>query len=169
MKKIAGVLIVALLCLVCIPIYACDPLYYQMKDTGVLDDEIVSVQLIRYDNPKQKAFKLWAQTGTRKLKTFNLEKMEVVETLSEDQIPNLLLELGELETLGGYYTYDSPQGECLKLNYSNGNFLIIWGDAQKGSYVGTYSPEGKVVYYAGAIDFLDKYADIVEKFFKLKA
>ena len=148
MKKITVLLaVLLLLCSLC-TFAACDPseIYFDRDDLS----DIVSVELINYDNPKQKPFFSWVPDHTADLKPFDNSKISVLETLEGDKISDLLDTLCECPILAKYYAYDSPSGLCLKLNYANGDFVIItcYVDSFTG-YIGRFYSNGEVAEFIG--------------------
>ena len=123
MKKILSVLIIAVLSIV---LCSCDPGTYYILDEELSD--IVSIQLIQYDNSNQKTFTSWVPNHFDDLKPFDVCKYVVIKELEEERIENFLTSFKETKILHSYYAYDSPKDLCIKCNYSNGNFLIIWTD-----------------------------------------
>lgn len=155
--------------LMCLSISSCDPGQYDI-DREELND-VVSVELINYDNPEQKKFSSWVPDHFRKLKPIDLEKCEVLETLPEDMITDFVDYFSEREILNKYYTYNSPKDICIKLNYSDDSFLILWADYENESfrgYVGEYTSEGKVLSFWGSFCALSDYEYLVENYFDCK-
>lgn len=163
MKKRICLIIPVVLCLL---LCACDPGMESIgKDT--LDD-VVSIDLIRYDNPEQKEFASWVPDHTKQLKPFDPEKVTVLETLPEESIPALTEALSQAEILGSYFAYDSPRDVCLRLTRKDGSFLIAWADYEEGTfggYVGEYAPDGSVLTFWGCFEALSAYTDLVDGFF----
>ena len=149
MKKIAVALIAIVFCL---SLVACDPAFNYFDRTGVGEAEVASVQLIDYDASDITELQWWKQYIFPSLwwhpLSFDENKCTVIETLNEDKKEDFI---NNLKDSGGYlfyYKYNSPKGMCLKITYSDGNFLIIgldlWG------YVGEYAADGSCGQYYGA-------------------
>ena len=167
MKKFTSLLAILLVvCSLC-AFAACDPntIYIEAEELA----DIVSVQLISYDNPQQKSFISWVPDHTSDLKPFDTSKISVLETLDREAIPELLETLTECPILDRYYAYDSPKGLCLKLNYSNGDFLIVncHQDSFTG-YIGKFAPNGEVVQFIGCFVGVTSFETLVNDYFQTK-
>ncbi len=162
-----AVAIVALAIALCLTLSACDPAYYCFTSEYLSD--VTSIELINYDNPEQKEFMSWVPDHTSDLKSFDSSKMSCLETLDESKKTEFIDTLCEEEILGTYFAFDSPNGICIKLNYSNGDFLIIWSNYQENAhsgYIGKYSPDGEVSDFIGCFENLNSYLKLVNKYFQ---
>ena len=164
MKKTTKLLIIWLvLCSFCL-LAACDPGRYYFSQDEL--SGIIKIELIDYDNPEQKDFSSWVPDHTAELKPFDDEKISVLETLDEDNIPQLLANLCECRILYKYFDYDSPNGICLKLTYSNGDFLIIsCRESSYGGYIGKFSSNGEVAEFIGCFSGRSYFETLVNDFF----
>ena len=163
MKKIIAFMLVFILsfCLC-----GCDPDSYVITEEALKD--IASVELINYENSNQKKFLSWVPDQFDLLAPFNNENASVEARLPDEQVSDFLNAFMETDILHTYYAYDSPKGICLRLNYSNGNFLIIWSDYVRGSYagyIGEYLPNGTVLSFWGSFSDLFYYVNLVENYF----
>ena len=151
----------------CLTLTGCDPVSYRFHHDDLAD--IVSIELIQYDNPEQKDFLSWVPDHTSDLKPFDVSKVSVLETLDEDNISELIDTLCECYILDTYYAYDSPNGICLKLTYSNGDFLIISCDENSyEGYIGKFSPDGEVAQFIGCFENLSSFKTLVNDYFQTK-
>lgn len=167
MKKftsfLATLLIVCSLC----AFAACDPGSYKFSREYLSD--IVSIELISYDNPENKHFVSWVPDHTSDLKPFDDSKLSVLETLDEDNFSQLIDTLCECEILYQYYAYDSPNGICLKLSYSNGDFLIVSCDeVSYAGYIGKFSSDGGVAEFIGCFCSRSDFEALVNDYFLTK-
>ena len=92
----------------------------------------------------------------------------VLETLPAEEIPEFLDDFSETHILHTYYAYNSPKDVCLRLNYENGNFLIIWANYAEESYagyIGEYSPDGEPLTFWGSFSALSFYKNLVDRYF----
>lgn len=163
MKKSICLIIPVVLCLL---LCACDPGMESIGEDAL--DDVVGVDLIRYDNPKQREFASWVPDHTKQLKSFDPDKVTVLETLPEDNIPALTEALSQAEILDSYFAYDSPRDVCLRLTHKDGSFLIAWANYEEGTfggYVGEYAPDGSVLTFLGSFEALSAYTDLVDGFF----
>ena len=158
-------LAILLLNICCLMLTGCDPSGYYFSHDDLAD--VVSVELIQYDNPGQKNFSSWVPDHSSDLKPFDDSKVSVLETLDEDQTSGLIDALCEFHILEKYYAYDSPAGLCLKLTYSNGDFLIVSCDEEsyKG-YIGRFSPDGEVARFIGCFASSSSFKTLVNDYFQ---
>ena len=167
MKKVVALLsILLVLCALC-ALTACDPGTFYF-DQEYLSD-IVSVELIRYDNPQQKHFISWVPDHTADLKPLDKNKISVLETLETDKISDFFDKLCECHILSTYYAYDSPNGICLKLNYSNGDFIIInCAEKRYVGYIGNFTADGNVGEFIGCFSDYGSFEVLVNDYFQTK-
>ena len=164
MKKAVLSIAFLLLILIC---SACDPSPYQF-DYQDLSHKTVCVELIQYDNPDQKTFLSWVPDHSSDLAPFQNSNVTVLATLEENQNADFLKQLSKAEILGQYYVYDSPKGLCIRISYSNGNFLILNCNQEDESfqgYIGTYSESGEVIDFIGSFSSYDSFYSLINDFF----
>lgn len=163
MKKVFCLFLVLLMC--CF-LFACDPGHRSIEREELND--VVSVELIQYNNPNQKHFSSWIPDQFGRLVPFDNTKSNVLETLPTEKMDVFLDELSEISFLDKYYAYDSPNDVCIKLNYNNGDFLILWANYAQNrysGYIGKYSSNGDVLSFLGSFYSLDHYTDLIDQFF----
>lgn len=163
MKKTMAIIVAVAMCfLMC----ACDPGSFSI-DRESLND-VVSVELIEYANPNQKPFSSWAIDRFNKLLPFVSANATTLECLPSDKIPDFLDLFSKTDILHTYYAYNSPKDICIKLNYENGNFLIVWAnyaDNSHAGYIGEYSSDGTVLSFWGSFSSLSYYEELVNQYF----
>lgn len=151
----------------CITLTGCDPLPYYFARNDLVD--IVSIELIQYDNPEQKEFFSWVPDHMSDLKPFDNSKVNILETLDEGHISELIDTLCESHILDTYYAYDSPNGLCLRLTYSSGDFLIVSCDENSYTgYIGKFSPDGEVAQFIGCFESSRSFKNLVNDYFQMK-
>lgn len=163
MKKIVAFILLTILCF---SMCACDPGSFVI-DRDSLDD-VTSVELIEYANPDQKRFTTWVSDQSDKLAPFNLANATILKTLPSEKISDFLNAFSATDILHTYYAYDSPKDICIRLNYKNGNFLIIWANYAENSYdgyIGSYSADGMVLSFWGSFSSIYYYKDLVSQYF----
>ena len=166
MKRIFAIV---LLIIVSVNLYSCDPDQYIIEPESV--EKVESIELIEYNNPDQNSFFSWVPNHFDDLKPFNFSYSKVIETLPDEKISDFLSDFSESYILHTYYAYDSPSDVCIKVNYSNGNFLIIWANYSEqsyGGYIGIYSPDGEVLEFWGSFSGLNTYEHLVNNYFEYK-
>ncbi len=161
-KTVCLVFLLIICCLFC----SCDPGTYTIdKDTL---DKVVRIELIQYNNPNQKHFHTWVPDQFYKLEPFNTDNATVLEVLPAEKNSEFLEAFSETDILHTYYAYNSPKDICLRLNYENGDFLIIWANYVDGTYagyIGEYSSDGTVLSFWGSFSSLSYYENLVNEFF----
>lgn len=164
-RKFIAIIAAALILIICcFTLTACDPGSYYFEQEELSD--IVNIELINYDYPEQKHFKSWVPNHTADLKPFNDSKLSVLETLDGDKFPQFIDTLCEFHILYKYYVFDAPNGVCIKLSYSNGDFLIINGyKSLYVGYIGKFTSDGKVAEFIGSFSNSSSYKTLVNDFF----
>lgn len=146
---------------------ACDPSEIHLEHEYLAD--IVNVELINYDNPKQKHFFSWVPDHTSDLKPFDDGKVSVLETIEADKISSFIDTLCECPILYWYFAFDSPNGLCLKLSYSNGDFLIIYCyEKSFAGYIGKFTSSGDVVEFIGSFVSFGCFEILINDYFQTK-
>ena len=103
MRKIVCFVVLAeLCCLLC----ACDPGSFSI-DREHLND-VISIELIEYENPDQKHFTTWVPDQYDQLLSFNLSNVKILETLPAEKVVDFLDNFSETDILHTYYSYSSP-------------------------------------------------------------
>ena len=166
MKKIFSVILAAVICLT---MCACDPGWYEIDREEL--NSVSSIELIEYANPDQKAFISWVPNQFDKLLPFDSAKATTLEELPAENISDFLDAFSQKDILSAYYAYNSPKDICIRLNYQNGNFLIVWANYANNTYagyIGEYSPDGTPLSFWGSFSALDYYTDLVNQYFTYK-
>lgn len=147
MKKV--VLAMAIFLFIC-SLTACDPPSISL-DYDELKSNVISVELINYDNPNSKKF----TEEPIVFKKLELDKIEVLEILDEKKIDNFLLTLtSEVGFHDAYDEYpiakkriykcnDSPNGIAIILRYSNGDIYMLNG-GKEVNLIALYDSQGDV-------------------------
>lgn len=163
MKKMISLVFLMIACfLLC----ACDPGSFLIDRDSLKG--VVGVDLIEYTNPNQKKFTSWVPDQFDELMPFDLSDATVLESLPSEKISEFLDAFSNTDILHTYYAYNSPKDVCIRLNYENGNFLIIWANyAESGyaGYIGEYASDGTVLSFWGSFSSLDYYTDLVNQYF----
>ena len=164
MKRLFCIVCVIVLCLA---MTACDPGTYNLRQETDPQD-VVSVELIQYDNPKQKKFASWVPDHFKRLQDLKLSSVTVLETLPEESLEPFLDRLSKQNILWHYYVFNSPKGLCIRVNYSSGDFLIISTDYENHSfcgYIGMYNAQGEVTDFVGSFESYRSFAALVNDYF----
>lgn len=150
----------------CFCLCSCDPGTHTITPNSL--EGVKTIELIEYKNPNQKHFSSWVPNHFEDLKPFDTANATVIETLQEEKNSDFLNSFMQTDILHTYYAYDSPADICIRLNYENGNFLIIWSNYKKNSfagYIGEYSADGTVLSFWGSFSRLSYYQDLINTFF----
>ena len=157
MKKVT--IISLCLILIALTLSSCDPLRYSPTEEYLKD--VVSIELIRYNNPDQKDFISWVPDHSGDLVSFDSSKVEIIEELDNEKFDDFATAFQSTEVFLDYYDFDSPNGVCIRVNYKNGEFLIIGRD-----YIGCFSKNGEVSEFWGCFSARMYYTDLVNEFFE---
>ncbi len=152
MKKVT---LCILLLVMIMSLTACDPNIFQF-DFEELKNSVIAIDLINYDNPNAK--ELFDKRD--KVISFDFNKMEILESLPAEKMEDFLFELSELTFMTVWEHLDSPQGKCIRLVYSNGDFEILACDVQ---YSGSFDSTGKVKRFIGSGLY---YPKLINKYFE---
>lgn len=148
----------------CLALTGCDPGSFNFTPEYLAGVE--RVELIKYDNPAQKHFSSWVPDHTKDLKPFDGAKVSVIDTLDADKFPDFTDSLCKCRILHTYFAYDSPNGLCIKLSYSNGDFLIVSCNLDTfAGYIGKYSSDGQVSDFIGCFESYEYFGTLVRDYF----
>lgn len=103
-----------------------------------------------------------------RLVSFNPANVTVLETLPAEKMDDFLDAFSKTEILEAYYAYNSTKDIRIRLNYANGDFLIIWANYAENmfaDYIGEYSSDGTVLSFWGCFSSLSYYEDFVNQYF----
>lgn len=166
-SQIAIIALLIILPVLCFVLIGCDPCSYSFNRQELSD--VVKIELINYDNPDQEHFFSWVPDHTSDLKSFDNAKMTVLENLDDNNISDFIDDLCECDVLDTYYAYDSPKGICIRLSYSNGDFMIVWSNYEKktfSGYIGKFSSKGDVSEFIGCFSSYDSFEALVNNYFQ---
>ena len=168
MKRFIARLAIVLTIAICsCLLVGCDPSTYRFEQTDFSD--VVSVELVNYDNSEQKHFFSWVPDHSSELKSFDDSQLSVLEALGEDSIPDFIDTLCECDILAEYYAYDSPNGVCIMLTFSDGDFLIInCKEDSYAGYIGLYSSDGNVKKFIGCFSYFNAFKVLVNNYFHIE-
>ena len=160
MKKAAALLLVVLMLILA----GCDPGSFRFKKEE-LEEQVVKVELIEYENAEQKKFVSWVPDHTKDLLPFEASKASVTKELPEGKTSPFLDRLCKVRVLYKYYGVNSPKGRCLRLTYKDGSFLILNYTGVSYGYIGQFSEDGKVLQFIGAFENTSDFQKMVDEFF----
>lgn len=139
---------------------ACEPKMFHY-DYHELKESVVKVEYIYYDNPNAVQYNEDFAGKKYKLLPFDFEKMEIRGVLSEEKLDDFFQVISGYEIMMHWVHSDSPQGNCIRMIYDNGDFEII----SEGAYTGSFYANGEVKRFVGrgvflSDEFLSKWFDL---------
>ena len=163
--------LISFVCLisVCLTLCSCDPVGHNAGD-WLEPEKIVSIEFIRYDNDEQKTFDTWPESKYkfRQLLFFDESKVTVLKMLNEESVPTFVEAFSEMHIWTEYYLFNSPKDECIRINYSDGSYTVIYADPEqryKGKgFVAKYAPDGEVEIYRGSVANIEEYNKLIDLF-----
>lgn len=159
MRKI----IIALCILISITLLSCEPNKYYFKN-NTRNDEIVSIELITYN-----ADDIEIVDSKGDMLNFNADNMTILETLNQSEVEDFLSEFFCLEFLQGYPHLNTPDGIGVKINYDNGDFLILTDSLVDEDRYGDaimFNSNGHFLEYFGGLSWRPNFIDLVNKYFQ---
>jgi hypothetical protein len=159
MKRLLAILLVTFACL---SLTACDPAWYFHYNSERIA-EIVAVELIDYDYPD--AVEISTFLSTRRVRRFDFNRMETIETVDESMLDDFLQDLSGVEVWGGWHHSNSPFGISLRIIYRNGDFDVVSAD-QELPFFARFNSKGRLDRYIGMFLYSTDFADIVNKHFE---
>ena len=167
MKK--PIVILLTVVLMCFSLASCDP-----GETCFTDEYsvkgITKIELIKYDKPDQEDFITWVPDQTDDLEDYDSAKETVLATMDVRSHDAFIDELSQYGILHKYFTYDSPNGMCIKITYDDGKFAIINSDDDSfHGYIGMYNADGSVDSFCGCFYSRNFFVRLVENHFDFQS
>ena len=159
------ILIVFILCLFMIGVQfliACDPDFEY--DIAWLKENVVSVEMIKYDNEELKLV-----YDRVEILPIDFDKIEIIEKLPDSKIEDFINDYSSSWKMESGVFFAEPVGVCVKMNFVNGDFMIITEEDPKEDFsefsmIAIFDKDGKVTdmpicHYAsaGGFEHLKKY------------
>lgn len=165
MKKISVIL---LFCFLCLGLSACDPSWIY-QDYEELAANAVSVELIHYNDSRTKVIND-LPSGKMGVRSFDFNKMELVETLDEKELDDFLRDWSEIQLWTHWIHSNTPVGMSIRIVYSNGDFDVFsYPESDEALYFGyRYNKRGKVKELIGLICNRDDFVNIINHYFTTK-
>jgi hypothetical protein len=96
--------------------------------------------------------------------------MEILEILDVAKNEEFISEFSIIEFFQGYSHLNTPKGIGVKINYQNGDFLIITdGTLGEDSYGGDailYNSDGIFLEFYGSLSWAQNFVDLINEFFE---
>jgi hypothetical protein len=163
MKGIKIFIVILLFVLLCFCLTACDPPQFFHED---LTGKVVGIQLVNYNNSDAKGVNTFVdyKNPEKDMLPFDFNKMQVIETLSSEEIEDFLKELSAAFIIKAYVHFDSPNGTCIRLIYDNGDFEII-SRTKENSIIALYNESGEILQYIGIMDNRNDFINLINNYF----
>lgn len=155
------ILLLLFLFIVIILLSSCDYSYYLFYSD---DKEVTSIELINY---------AYIDTDEQiEAAEYNFNNVEILETLSEDDIEVLIDELSKIGGISSKYKNikDNPSGFGILILYEDNSFTIITVDENSETiYLGEYNSELKRQDYFGIArpDMIVEFQNLIEEYFQI--
>ena len=166
--KVFSLMIVLIFCLSVFS--ACTPPIVQFNYEE-LTNEIISVELLNYNGERKKV------KNINEVAPFNInnsEEKEILSNIDTNFFDNISkIEFWDIKTVSVKIPYE-PIGYCIRLNYKNSDFCIIFCTIQQeetDGYSGMlkYNSANICIYAFGFITNPRFFYDILEKYFNISA
>ncbi|XMB72166.1 hypothetical protein RJI07_08665 [Mycoplasmatota bacterium WC30] len=157
-------LIVILLVFISMILISCEPNKYFFKN-NTRNDEVTSIELISYSSEDVAVIE-----STDEMMNFNTNNIEVLEMLDTTKNEDFVSEFSNIEFLLGYPHLNTPNGIGVKINYDNGDFLIVTDSLDCEECYGgdaiLYNSEGQFLDYYGGFSWRQNFVDLINDYFQ---
>jgi len=157
-------IILLILMILSISLTACEPVKYFFA-TNPRNDEIVNVELISY-SPDEEA----VSESTEDMLDFDSYKMEILEVLDTTENEDFISDFSEIEFFQGYPHLNTPKGIGVKINYDNGDFVVVtisfFSDDSDGGEAILYNSEGVFLEHYGGLSWIPSFVDLIDEYFE---
>jgi len=160
MKKL---IVILFLILLTVFLTSCEPNKYFFK-SNVRNNEIVSIELLSYRQDN-----VAVVNSTDGMLDFVFENMEILEILDSIKNENFIFEFSRIEFFQGYSHLNTPNGVGVKINYENGDFLIVTDrikdEDEYGGDAILFNSDGIFLEYFGSISWIQTFTELIDDFF----
>jgi hypothetical protein len=163
MKK--NLILIPLLISIILILTACDPASYQFN-LQELEENVVAVQLVDYDNANPKIAKKRSE-----VLPYDFNRETQLKTLEGKNLNEFISRMGDTWFMGGLRYSNAPVGMAIKIIYKNGDFIILssnWINDTVYGFVAKIHADGIV--FDEMWSFMDRadYVDLVYTYFGVK-
>ncbi len=148
---------------------ACDYSYYIYHNTdgneAFLNKSVNSIELIKYES-------LTVQDDPLGKHELDLNKLEIIETLDNDNFESFVNELIKIGGLSGKFkqVLKSPDGMGIRIIYDDGSFTLTTVTIINGKeciFLGEYDADGKIDMNFGISwqEMIDDFKNLINEFF----
>lgn len=160
MKKL---IVIPFLILLTVFLVSCEPNKYFFK-SNIRNNEIVSIELILYSQDN-----VAVVNSTDEMLDFVFENMETLEILDSAKNENFIDEFSIIEFFQGYSHLNTPNGIGVKINYQNGDFLIVTDriedEDENGGDAILFNSDGIFLEYFGSISWIQTFTGLIDDYF----
>jgi hypothetical protein len=162
MKKIS---IVMLICSLCFCLTACDPSRYRLNYEK-LAASVIRVELINYDAPKAKIINTFI--SQRRVRVFDFDKVEIIETLNEENLDGFLQDLSKAGFWNIWGHSNSPVGVSIRIIYNDDYFDVFSYtivDGTRFTFGHRFNNNGKLTKYVGLFGARSDFVNVINSHF----
>lgn len=164
MFKIKNTLLLIVTIILGVLINSCEPEKYYFKNSE-RNDEIISVELISYTDDD-----LEVVESIDQIEDLKMDNIILLETLNQSKIEDFISDFSYIEFFQGYPHLNKPNGIGVKINYDNGDFVIMTDTFNSEDLYGgdafMYNSDGLFLEYYGSVSMLGEFKDIINKYFQ---
>lgn len=131
-----------------------------------LSSKVISIELINYENSNPRIINVKESS----ISNIDFQKMEVLQILPSQNIDSFISKLSKITFHESNESAEAPIGKGIKLNYKNGNFIIISCTITKEraySFVAEFDGEGNFVKHIAKFADRPKFEKLIEEYFEL--
>ena len=145
-------------------ITSCEPVAYYFKNSE-RNDEIISVELISYTDDD-----LEVVESIDQIEDLKMDNIILLETLNQNDIEEFISDFSYIEFFQEYPHLNKPNGIGVKINYDNGDFVIMTDTFNSedlyGGHAYMYNSDGIFFEYFGGNSWRQDFIDIINKYFQ---
>ena len=163
--KISKLLVLILTICAAFLLFACDYEFYLYHENIRENTEVVQIDLVNYTNPI-------SEENQSENTLYDVEKLEVLETLNLDDYEIFLSELSEIGGLSGKFpeTVSSPNGTGILITYQDGGVTLITVSVVNDIdciFVGHYDANASIEGFYGISwqDVIDNFCALILEYF----
>lgn len=159
MKK----MLVTLIVFFSIFLTSCEPESYFFKNNS-RNDEVVSIELISYVSDEVAVIE-----NIEEMLDIEISDIDQLEVLDVTENEEFITDFSNIEFFLGYSHLNLPDGIGVKINYNNGDFLIVTdsfnSEQSFGGNAVLYDSEGKFIQYYGSFSWKQDFEDLINSYF----
>jgi hypothetical protein len=138
--------------------------YFNYEELSI---NVISIELINYENNNPRIINV----NESNISNIDFHKLVVLEVLPSQSIDSFIRKISEITFHKSNKSAETPIGRGIKLNYNNGNFVIISCTLTKErgySFVAEFDDKGKFVKHIAEFADRPKFEKLLDDYFKTK-